>query len=90
MGNSNKFLLFTEDGGILWKKNIWGKNVICVPRDREIITEILTDAHKILDHFGDQRTCEYIQRWYWWPTIVKDTLMFCKTCRKCQRAKVSN
>jgi hemerythrin superfamily protein len=90
LGNTHRFPLFTETGGLIWKKNLQEENAICVPRNREIITQILMDAHEILGHFGDQRTCEYIRRWYWWPTIVKDTRTFCQTCEKCQRAKVSN
>ena len=88
--NEKGFPLFTKEGGILRKRNLQDENVICVPRDREIITRILTDAHEILGHFGDQRTCEYIRRWYWWPTMVKDTRTFCQTCGKCQRAKNPN
>ena len=86
----NKYPLFTEKGGILWKKNLQGEDAICVPRDRDLVTKILTDAHGILGHFGDQCTCEYVRRWYWWPTIVRDTRTFCQSCKKCQRAKTSN
>jgi hypothetical protein len=86
----NRYPLFAERGGIIRKTNLQGENVICVPRIRELITKILTDAHEIMGHFGDQRTCEYVRRWYWWPTITKDTRTFCRTCGKCQRAKTPN
>jgi hypothetical protein len=90
IGNAKQFPSFTEDNGILRRKNLLDNDAICVPRDKELITKILTDAHDILGHFGDQRTCEYIRHWYWWPTMVKDTRTFCRTCEKCQRAKVTN
>jgi hypothetical protein len=90
VGATEKYPLFKERGGILRKKNLQGEDVICVPRIRELISTILTNAHEIIGHFGDQRTCEYVRRWYWWPTITKDTRTFCQTCEKCQRAKVSN
>ena len=81
---------FRERDGLIWRKNLQGDDVICVPRNRELITTIITGAHEILDHYGDQQTCEYIRRWYWWPTIVKDTRNFCQTCVNCQRAKTQN
>jgi len=90
IGNSKDYPLFSEEEGILRQKNVQGKDAVCFPQDRKIVTKILTDAHEILGHFGDQRTCEYVQRWYWWPTMVKDTRIFCRTCGKCQRAKTPN
>jgi hypothetical protein len=90
LGNTETYPSFEEKDGLIRKKNLQGKDVVCVPRDRELITNILTDAHELLGHFGDQRTCEYIRRWYWWPTMVKDSRTFCQTCVSCQRAKTPN
>ena len=61
-----------------------------MPRDRELLLEILTQAHETVGHFGSQRTDEYIRRWYWWPYAAKDVREFCATCDACQRSKPSN
>jgi hypothetical protein len=75
--------------GIIWRKNSHENNVTCIPRNRAMITKIITQAHEIVGHFGDQRTAEYIRRWYWWPQITKDVHEFCRTCEACQRSKTS-
>ncbi len=44
-------------------------------------------AHKIVENSERQHTCEYVRWWYWWPRMVADTNVFCKTCKACQWAK---
>ena len=75
---------------MVWTKNLIDEEVLCIPRDRELIHEIITQAHKTLGHFSEQKTADYIHRWYWWPGIMKDTRMFCRSCKSCQRAKGLN
>ncbi len=75
--------------GLIWTRNIAGREVIGVPRERPLVSQILIQAHKIVGHFGDQHTGEYVRRWYWWPRMVKDVREFCRTCEACQRAKGS-
>jgi hypothetical protein len=86
----DKFPHFSVREGVIYKKNLREKEVICVPRDKELITQLLTAAHETLGHFGDQRTCEYVRRWYWWPMMTKNAWSFCQSCERCQRAKTSN
>ena len=85
-----KYPSFSMKDNTLWTKNVHGHEVICIPRERKIITQILDKAHSILGHFGDDRTCEYVRQWYWWPSMVKDTQTFCRPCEPCQQAKGSN
>jgi hypothetical protein len=73
--------------GLIWTKNYRDQNVVCVPRENNLITRLLSRAHDIVGHYGEQKTCEYIRRWYWWPQMSKSTHNFCKTCEACQRAK---
>ena len=54
-----------------------------------MLMQIIEQAHSIVGHYGDQRTAEYVQRWYWWPLIYQGVHEFCKTCEPCQRAKGS-
>jgi hypothetical protein len=80
---------FEIKDGIIWFTNHNKNRVTCVPRNRDLITEVLTQAHQIVGHFGNQRTAEYVRRWYWWPHIAKDVREFCRTCESCQRSKTS-
>jgi hypothetical protein len=81
---------FRVNNGLIWTKNFRDREVICVPREKSLVTQILVKAHEIVGHYGEQRTCEYIRRWYWWPQMLKSTVGFCKTCEACQRAKGSS
>jgi len=78
---------FTIREGLIWTPNLKGLQVLCLPRDRALLTQVLTQAHEIVGHFGGQRTCKYIRHWYWWPRMAADTNMFCKICKACQQAK---
>lgn len=51
---------FKLKDGLIWTKNINGDHTVCVPRDKDILVGILTKAHEIVGHYGDQRTCEYV------------------------------
>ncbi|KAG6872678.1 hypothetical protein C0993_001990, partial [Termitomyces sp. T159_Od127] len=53
-----------------------GVKVVCVPRDRSLITTILDQAHRIVGHFGYQKTLEYVRQSYWWPQMAKETNQF--------------
>ena len=33
---------------------------------------------------------EFLHQWYWWPTIVADTQVFCNTCDVYQQMKGIN
>ena len=80
---------FTVKDELIWTRNMTKREVIGVPREWTLISQIILQAHEIVGHYGDQRTCEYIRRWYWWPRMVKDVREFCRTCESCQRAKGS-
>ena len=81
---------FTVRDNLIWKKNIRGDKVLCLPRDHELLLEILTQAHEAVGHFGSQCTDKYIHQWYWWPYAAKDIREFCATCDACQCSKPSN
>jgi len=53
---------FAIRDGLIWTINNKGSKVICLPGDRELITKVLMQAHKIVGHFRGRRTCEYIRR----------------------------
>ena len=37
-------------------KNLMNIEVLCVPRDHELVHEIINPAHENLGHFGEQKT----------------------------------
>lgn len=47
-----KYFRVTQE--LIWTKNFKGKDVICVPRENSLITRLLTTAHEIVGHYGDQ------------------------------------
>jgi hypothetical protein len=52
---------------IIWMVNPCGDEVVCVPRNHELITQLIDQAYTMLWHYGDQRMAEYLCCWYWWP-----------------------
>ena len=55
---------FTIRDNLIWTTNLKETQVICLLRDQALLTQVLTQAHEIVGHFGGQCTCEYIRRWY--------------------------
>ncbi len=51
-----------------------------IQKGERITGIVIENAHKILGHLGFQKTLEYIQRYYWWSTMVKDTEKFISSC----------
>jgi len=84
------YKLFSEWEGLIWMKNLIYEEVLCISRDCELVHEIITQVHKTLGHFGEQKMADYIHHWYWWPGIMKDTRTFCRSCESCKWAKGSN
>lgn len=77
--------------GLIWTRNCGGERVLCIPRanhgDKSLQGVVLDQAHRALGHYGFQRTSEYVRRWYWWPRMVSNAKLFCKTCEECQKCK---
>lgn len=78
---------FTVDDHLVLYTNPKGNKVVCVPHNHKLIVWILNQVHTILGHFGGQCTDEYIQCWYWWPSIGCKVWDYCHTCEVCQCVK---
>ncbi|KAG6870248.1 hypothetical protein C0995_014334, partial [Termitomyces sp. Mi166 len=50
---------FIIEQELIYTINMEGAKVLCVPRDRSLITTILDQAHTIVGHFGYQKTLNY-------------------------------
>jgi hypothetical protein len=75
---------FSVQEEIIWMVNPHGDEVVCVPCNCELITQLIDQVHTALGHYGDQRMAEYLCRWYWWPRMTADIREFCRTCESCQ------
>ena len=62
---------------------------IFVPRDlRNEICHLAHD-HPSAGHFGQAKTLDLVQRYYWWPGMRREIEQYVDTCLVCQQAKYS-
>ena len=85
---------FGVQDNIIWMKNPYLRNVVCIPHEvfikgRRLIEIIIDHAHQVVGHFNHTKTSNYIQRSYWWPRMATDIGSFCNSCAKCQVNKTS-
>jgi transposase InsO family protein len=93
--NPERFESFSIIDGLIYHSDRFENSLLCIPREAFLrgrrLTELIIDhAHNLLGHLGALRTLGYIRRYYWWPTMAKDTSEFCRSCTKCQMTKASN
>jgi len=91
--NVGHYKNFETINGLLYTCNRTGNSVLCIPsviQNKWRMTEvIISQAHKVLGHFGPQKIADYVWRHYWWPRISQDIEQYCKTCLVCQMTKSS-
>lgn len=74
MKEPENYRTFQVRDNMVFTRNLRGDEVACIPNsNRELVTKILQQSHEIVGHFGEQKTSEYIRRYYWWPKLMKDT-----------------
>lgn len=74
---------FTLDGDLLYFKD-----KLCVPKDYELRTRLLDQAHgKEVSHLSSEKTRDLLSQHYYWPRLSTDVEEFCKTCDVCQRTR---
>jgi hypothetical protein len=83
---------FKVEDDLIYTKNRLGNWVVCVPKaiaiDGRRVSEIIIDqAHRVVGHFGRNKTYAYIQNFYWWPGMAIEINKFCSSCVTCQRSK---
>ncbi|KAI0258691.1 hypothetical protein BC834DRAFT_784226, partial [Gloeopeniophorella convolvens] len=61
---------FIMEDGFVWLKQNVGRRLLCIPaglHEQRSIRELIIDsAHKVVGHFGERKTANYLRRWYWW------------------------
>lgn len=65
-------------------------NRLFVPK--AVRSHVLQWGHvsRLTCHPGTTRTLEFLQSWFWWPTIKEDTKTFVSACSTCSQRKVSH
>lgn len=85
---------FRVRDGIVYRDNQSRKEVLCIPsilyQGRKLTEQIIDHVHSLLGHKGEQRTSEYIRRFYWWPKMGLQIEKFCSSCSICATTKNSN
>ena len=91
--SQNPVCLFTKNGVLMrkWRppdvsvEDEWAvKHQIVVPKTYR--QEILSMAHEtpLAGHMGVTKTCQKILNHFYWPSLRRDVVEFCKTCHACQ------
>jgi transposase InsO family protein len=72
------------------KEGLWMReHQVFVPTDlREEICQLAHD-HPSAGHFGQTKTLDLVQRYYWWPGMRREVELYVDTCLVCQQAKYS-
>jgi hypothetical protein len=73
-----------DDKGILWF------NDRLVPKDKELRTQIMVEAHssKLLIHLGSSKMYQDLKLYYWWTKMKKEIAAYVARCDNCCRVKV--
>jgi hypothetical protein len=79
----SRFLEYTLQNGLLFKGN-----QLCVPRG-SMRENLIQEKHNgsLSGHFGISKTIELVQRFYYWPKLVKDVTKYVEQCMVCMKAK---
>ena len=91
--SENPVCLFTKNGVLMrkWRppdvsvEDEWAvKHQIVIPKSYR--QEILSMAHEtpLAGHMGINKTCQKILNHFYWPSLRKDVVEFCKSCHACQ------
>ena len=85
---------FVVTDGLIYTRNLSNNLIMAIPKGNEPTTGkslhglVIEAAHKVVGHFGLQKTSENVRQWYRWPRFQKDVESFVRSCRKCQETKL--
>ena len=65
---------------------------ICMPRDKELREELLSEAHqsKLTIHLGSTKMYHNLRKLYWWHGMKKEIACFVSKCLTCQLVKAEH
>ena len=88
--NPDEFTNFIVRDGLVFFVSEGMERVVVsdVQVNNQKVREILiSQAHSILAHLGDEKTVTYLRDQVWWKTMVDDVSAYCKTCQRCVVSK---
>jgi hypothetical protein len=74
---------------LLFFTDVLGRSRLYVPDDKKVKESLLNEAHDVptTGHLGVDKTLEKLQRYYYWPKMVKLVRRYLESCDVCQRTK---
>ena len=81
--------LIVRDGLVFFV--LEGMERVAVPdvqvNNQKVREILISQAHLILAHLGDEKTVTYLRDQVWWKTMVDNVSAYCKTCQTCAVSK---
>ena len=83
---------------IFWNNTNDGSLALCIVQNcrrlidgelHELSETIIRGGNKTLGHASGEKSYYYLKDYFYWPSIRKDTMDYCKQCDTCQRASLS-
>ena len=71
---------------------------LCIPQNcrrmidgelHELRETIIRGGHRTLGHASGEKTYYYLKDYFYWPSMRKDTMDYCKQCDTCQQTTFS-
>ena len=71
---------------------LWFDNRIVVPKDHQLLKQILDEAHlsKFSIHPESTKMCQDLRQNYWWTRMKREIAKYISECDVCQRIKASH
>jgi hypothetical protein len=79
-----------EDYHLDEQGTMWLKDQICVPQDKELLEQIMREAHdsRYSIHPGSTKMYRDLKTRYWWKDMRKDIAHYVACCDTCSRVKI--
>src|ERR1700743_555674 len=88
--NPDEFTNFIVRDGLIFFISE-GMERVAVPdvlvNNQKVREILISQAHSILAHLGDEKTVTYLRDQVWWKTMVDDVSAYCKSCQTCAVSK---
>jgi hypothetical protein len=81
-----------EDCRIDEQGTVWLKERICVPQHKELLEQIMKEAHdsRYSIHLGSTKMYKDLKIIYWWKDMMRDIAHYVACCDTCSRVKIEH
>ncbi|PLW17839.1 hypothetical protein PCANC_15563 [Puccinia coronata f. sp. avenae] len=84
---SLKAVLPLRDSCFKRERLLYVDNRLLVPRSKDLLHQLISEAHDWLGHLGFLKTIVELRRDFFWPGMTRNTANFVCSCLVCQRTK---